>query len=141
VLNSLERTKEIKDFKQPATMDEILEAKLAPVIDAINGHVQTIYKDFNMALHKQHNNLIVVEKDISKMVQVLWGIVNKTNARAAALERLLIKNGLPEEDLANEILAVEEELEKTGQWENVNMDAVAKEIGLQINSQTDQASV
>jgi hypothetical protein len=131
---------EMESHKPPASMDEILQARLDPVIDEINKHVENIYKEFNIALHKQHMNLVGVEKEITNMTQVLWGIVNKTNVRAAALERLLIKNGLSEEAFADEIIAAEEELMKTGEWKSLDLANVAKEIGLDLSKrQTDQA--
>jgi adenylosuccinate synthase len=124
--------KERDGFKQPATMDEILENKLAPVIDAVNTHVEKIYHDFNTALHKQVNNMNRVEHDISRMVQVLWGFVNKANARTAALERVLLKGGLDQEVYEAEIAEVEKQLMETGEWESLELDSVAQSMGLDI---------
>lgn len=123
---------EISDFKPPASMDEILNAKISPIIDAINNHIEAIYKDFNMAMHKEHMNLIAVEKNISQMVEVLWGLVNKSNARMAALERVLINNGLSIDQLAEEIERIEKELEKAG-MKQYDLNDIAKKIGLDIN--------
>ena len=128
----LMRAKEVDGFKKPASMDEILDNKLAPVIDAVNIHVEKIYNDFNMALHKQVNNMNRVEHDISRMVQVLWGFVNKANARTAALERVLLKNGLDQEAFEAEIEAVEKELTDTGEWESLDAGGVAHDLGLNI---------
>lgn len=124
---------ELEDFKPHPTMDEILEAKLHPLIESINSHVENIYKDFNTALHKQHMNLVTTEKDLSQMNTVLWGIVNKSNVRLAALEKILIKNGLDKGEFAKEIEELEGELEKGGAWKNLNLNDVAKNIGLELS--------
>lgn len=124
--------KERDGFKQAATMDEILENKLAPMIDAVNTHVEKIYLNFNTALHKQVNNMNRVEHDISRMVQVLWGFVNKANARTAALERVLLAGGLDQDAFEAEIAEVEKQLMETGEWESLELDSVAQNMGLNI---------
>lgn len=124
--------KEMDGFKKPRTMDEILEDKLAPVIEAVNQNVEKIYQDFNMALTKQLQNIDHVERGISHMVQVLWGTVNQANARTAALERVLLKNGLSQEDLEAEILLVQKELEATGEWKELGVADIAQKMGVDI---------
>ena len=121
---------DLKKFKQPATLDEILEGILKPLIDGINDQVEGVYKNFNIAMQAQMNNMSKVEADLSKMVQVLWGIVNSSNARTAALERVLINNGLSQEELAAEIALVDEELKKTGEWEGLKVEDVVDKMRL-----------
>jgi len=121
--------KESDNFKQPTTLDEALEAKLDPVINAINAHVEKIYSDFNMALHKQMENAGRVESELSRMVQILWGIVNKANVRLAALESTLIKNGMSQKTLEEEIVKIEEELKKNNEWEELSLDGLIKDSG------------
>jgi len=127
--------KEMDHFKKPTTLDEALEAKLNPVLEAINEHVGKIYQDFNGSLFKQGQRMDSLESaiqqteiSISKMVQVLWGIVNKSNARMSALERVLINNGLEQSQLEDEILKVEEELDATGEWSKVQLEEINKKI-------------
>jgi len=122
---------ELKKFKEPLSLDEALIAKLDPIINAINEHVEKIYKDFNEALYKQHEQmngitqaLIDSEKNVTHMVQILWGIVNKANARSSALEKVLIKNGLKQEEFEEEIIAVEKALLETGEWEEATLPKI-----------------
>jgi len=113
----LHKKKEMDDYKQPATLDEALEAKMAPVIGAINQHVEKIYQDFNMALYRQMQGMDKVEKDLSHMVQVLWGITNEANARLAALETVLVKNGMNQDDLVEELRSIKDQLKAEGMEE------------------------
>lgn len=131
----MEGTKEMDHFKKATTLDEALEAKLNPVLEAINEHVGKIYQDFNGSLFKQGQRMDGLEAVIqqaevsmSKMVQILWGIVNKSNARMSALERVLISNGLEQSQLEEEILKVEEELDATGEWSQVQLEEINKKI-------------
>ena len=114
---TLHQTKEMDNYKQPATLDEALEAKMAPVIGAVNQHVEKIYQDFNMALYRQMQGMDKVEKDLSHMVQVLWGLVNESNARLAAIETVLVRNGMDPEDLATELANIKEQLKAAGMEE------------------------
>lgn len=136
-------TSEISKFKQPATMDELLSAKIHPIMEAINEHVETIYKNFNLALHNQNEIMSKVEKDLSGMVRVLWGIVNSANVRTSALERVLMKSGLDEQELVAEIELVTKELNATGEWKGHDVKDVAGEMGIKIptKDQPDQAGL
>jgi len=124
----LNQKKEMDGFKQPATLDDALEAKMGPVIGAINQHVEKIYQDFNTALYRQMQGMDKVERDLSKMVQVLWGIVNESNARLAALENVLIKNGMNKEDLEKEIVDIKDQLKSTGEWQDVALNEVMESV-------------
>lgn len=120
--------KEMDTFKKPPTMDELIEAKLAPVIVAINNHVQKIYKDFNTALSGQQQYLEKVEVDISRMVTGLWGIVEKANARALALETVLLKNGMNPKELEDEIKVVIDMLKQSKDFKEVPLSEVLPSI-------------
>jgi len=122
--------KERDAIKTPGTLDQALDSKINPIIDLINSHNEKVYKDFNSALMKQIEETAKVEKDISHMVQVLWGIQNKANARAAALESVLLKNGMDETELATEIASVEALMEEQQQMQKVDLNKVAEKTGL-----------
>ena len=133
--NNAPKKTELKHFKQPTTLDEALSAKLDPIVEAINEHVEKIYKDFNIALFKQIERIDGLagtveqgEISMSRMVQVLWGIVNKSNARNAALERVLLRNGLDQKQLEEEIITVERELLDTGDWSEASLETVGKKL-------------
>jgi small-conductance mechanosensitive channel len=127
--------KEMDGLKRAQTLDEVVKRQLDAVTDLINEHIKNVYEDFNRAMANQLQNVDRVENSVSHMVQVLWGIVNKSNARTAALERVLLKNGLSQDDLEAEILKVEQELQATGQWDSLDMKQVAGKMGIEIPTQ------
>ena len=119
--------KEMDTLKEPTTLDAALESKLNPVIGAIIEHVKQIYEGFNMPIFKQMNHTDKVEKDISQMVQVLWGIVNESNVRMAALETVLIKNGMNQDELVQEIQTVKEQMKAAG-MEEIPLPGLNKDV-------------
>lgn len=115
--------------KKPTSLNDALEHRLNPIIDTINEHVQQIYEDFNQALYKQMNNMNVIEQGITKMTQVLWGIVNKANLRNASLEKLLVDKGIFTMEELNTLVEEEERvLEETGEWSNVGLNDIKEKI-------------
>ncbi len=116
--------KEMDDFKKPPTLDELIDAKLDPVIVAINQHVEKIYHDFNTALFGQQRYMEKVEVEITRMVTGLWGIVEKSNARALAVETVLLNNGMDPKQLEDEIVAVTKLLEETKDIKEVPLQDV-----------------
>jgi len=102
--------------KKQLSIDEMIERRLKEVVTILNNQVQVIYADFNNAMLQQDKKLKTLEIELSNMVTTLWGIVNSGNARMAALESVLIKNGLNPSDLENELTTIIEKMKETGNW-------------------------
>jgi len=116
------------DAKKTApTLDDTLDRKMQTILDLINEHMSKVYQDFNTAMMTQNQKVNKIELDLSKGIQVLWGIVNQANARAAALESLLIKNGLSPQELTDELEAIITQMKDSGAWVEIPMEEAMKE--------------
>ena len=120
--------KEADSKKPAASIDDIIDKKIDPLFMLINQHTQKTYSDFNVIVQKMMLTQDKLEADLSSMVQVLWGIVNQATAREAALESLLIKNGLSLKELDKEYKDIIDKMKNSGDWNEVSLDAIAENV-------------
>lgn len=112
--------------KQPPTVDEVIERKFNSILDVIDNHTEKIYNDFNQAMQNGMNQIIKTENDLTKMVNLLWGLLNKSNVRMAGLESVLVKNGLSLQEVEKEVLTIENKMKETGQWVDIPIEDAVK---------------
>ena len=85
------------------TIDGIVNDRFDKLTEIVKDALEHTYKTFNNAMAKKDYDIKLMEEKLTKMVQVLWGIVNQQTTREAALETVLIRNGMDQDELMREI--------------------------------------
>jgi len=103
--------------KRQPTLDEVINSKLDPIVDQINQVNQNVFEDVNKALNKTYSDMDQMKKELITSIELLWSLLNETNIRSAAVEAVLIKNGLNPQDVIAEANAIKEQYKEHGMKE------------------------
>lgn len=124
-------TQNLDEIKKEKSLKDIVIEQVVMALVGFEKKQVAAQKDFEVSLVKFAGEINKAfktqEEDLTKQVMVLWGLVNNTMARNAAVERVLIKNGMSSEELDQEIKTVIEELQEQEGFVKENIDKILED--------------
>jgi len=108
--------------KEERTLGAIVDEKIEALIEIINETNDKMYKNFNAGMNNLLNITKQSEAELSKGTTLLWGIVNEANIRTAAIESVLLKNGMKVDDINEEIKILKDQMKQNG-WQEMPLNA------------------
>jgi hypothetical protein len=112
---------EIDKTKKEKTVGEMIDEKMEQLIDVLNKTHENMYTDFNKGITNLLNVAKASEAELNKGLNILWGIVNEAQVRAAAIESILLKNGMKAEDIATEMEEIKDKMKQNG-WKEMPLN-------------------